>query len=33
MDYVDEIEIGQRKMIAFVGEMIKQEALPESLIA
>jgi condensin complex subunit 3 len=30
MDYAD--EIGRRKMFALVGEMIRQEALPESLI-
>ena len=30
MDYAD--EIGRRKMFALVGEMIRQDALPESLI-
>lgn len=30
MDYAD--EIGRRKMFALVGEMIRQESLPESLI-
>jgi condensin complex subunit 3 len=30
MDYAD--EIGRRKMFALVGEMVRQEALPESLI-
>lgn len=31
MDYAD--EIGRRKMFALVGEMIRQDALPESLIS
>ena len=30
MDYAD--EIGRRKMFALVGEMVRQEALPESLV-